>query len=1073
MTIQDWLGADNTLGIDIWNKKYRHENETFDAWLDRISGGSDRVKQLIIQKKFLFGGRILANRGRTEDGKRVTYSNCFSGDTKILTDTGIYRLDELVGKNVNVLSRRGSWEPAEIKSFGVQKVKTLTVSKSKAIKQIKVTGDHIWFVDDGKASFSEVSTDNLKPGMTLPTGQMKCYRKYKPSPFGVAHGFFSGDGDHTGNCRRVMFCGSKSDMIKYYMPDTVGGSGDVLSVSCIPKYFWDKPPLTETKSYLYGWLAGYFAADGSIDERGACTLASSKIEDLEYVKNVLCVLGIPSCDIRSQTRVSNLTNEESTIYILSLIPYYLNESFFVRESQRARFKGMNLPKKWKVVSVSDDTEEMEVFCAVVNGSQSFTIDGNILTHNCYVTSVDDSIESIYDACRKLARTFSYGGGVGLDISNLSPRGARINNAARETSGAVSFMDTFSQVTNTIGQHGRRAALMLSISCTHPDLEEFIHIKDDINRVNYANISVRITDSFMEAVRDNGQWELSFTRPETGETTSKFVNARDIFHSIAKGNWDMAEPGVLFWDRIEKWNLLSNTPNFKYAGVNPCAEEPLPDSGACMLSSINLSEFVDSNGNFNFDDFAEVVFDATIALNDVLDEGIPLHPLEEQRKTAQEWRQIGLGIFGLADMLIKMKLTYGSEEAIAMCKEISSYMINFSMLASATLAQRNGAYAHFDYDRVSTTPFYVSNVWSSTNSAVKNWGLRNSQLLTIAPTGTLSTMLGVSGGIEPIFAFSYNRKTQSLHGEDVTYKVYTKIAKQYMDAHSVKFEEDLPEYFITSQNVPYINRIKMQAAWQKSIDASISSTVNLQNNVTVEDVENIYMEAWKHGLKGITVYRDGCRRAGVLTTNTSKKDSDKDANAADAPQSDSGKLGRGVVISSSDNLIGKKRKLNVGCGSLHCVAFFDPETGALMETYLSKGSKGGCNNFMIGLSRMISLAARAGCGIHEIVDQLESCGTCPSYAVRRATKNDTSPGSCCPTAVGRALLDMYRETCDDIGSGCMDDGNLRWEKKSDSKAAASETAAPHSDKKCPQCGSSEIQFSGGCVSCPSCGWSRCD
>ena len=145
----------------------------------------------------------------------------------------------------------------------------------------------------------------------------------------------------------------------------------------------------------------------------------------------------------------------------------------------------------------------------------------------------------------------------------------------------------------------------------------------------------------------------------------------------------------------------------------------------------------------------------------------------------------------------------------------------------------------------------------------------------------------------------------------------------------------------------------------------------------------------------------------------------------------------------------------------------------METYLSKGSKGGCNNFMIGLSRMISLAARAGCGIHEIVDQLESCGTCPSYAVRRATKNDTSPGSCCPTAVGRALLDMYRETCDDIGSGCMDDGNLRWEKKSDSKAAASETAAPHSDKKCPQCGSSEIQFSGGCVSCPSCGWSRCD
>lgn len=191
--------------------------------------------------------------------------------------------------------------------------------------------------------------------------------------------------------------------------------------------------------------------------------------------------------------------------------------------------------------------------------------------NCYVLNPpSDSIEEIYETCKKLARTFSYGGGCGIDISKLSPRGAKVNNAAKTTSGAVSFIDTFSQVTGTIGQSGRRGALMISIDCKHPDLEEFIGIKEDLSRVNYANISVRVTDDFMKAVEEDKDWELSFTRDVTGETIKKVVKARDIFHKLAKNNWDTAEPGELFWNRIQNWNLLSNTPNFEYAGVNPCA-----------------------------------------------------------------------------------------------------------------------------------------------------------------------------------------------------------------------------------------------------------------------------------------------------------------------------------------------------------------------------------------------------------------------------------------------------------------------------------------------------------------------
>ena len=212
--------------------------------------------------------------------------------------------------------------------------------------------------------------------------------------------------------------------------------------------------------------------------------------------------------------------------------------------------------------------------------------------NCYVLSPpEDSIESIYETCKKLARTYSYGGGVGIDISKLAPEGARVKNQAKTTSGAVSFMDTFSQVTEQIGQNGRRGALMISIDCTHPDLEKFITIKSALGKVTSANISVRVSDDFMKAVIEDGNWELSFTRPETKETVSKTVKAKELFRLLCQNNWDYAEPGILFWDRIKDWNLLSNNDEFEYAGTNPCAEEPLPAGGSCLLGSINLTEFV--------------------------------------------------------------------------------------------------------------------------------------------------------------------------------------------------------------------------------------------------------------------------------------------------------------------------------------------------------------------------------------------------------------------------------------------------------------------------------------------------
>ena len=680
--------------------------------------------------------------------------------------------------------------------------------------------------------------------------------------------------------------------------------------------------------------------------------------------------------------------------------------------------------------------------------------------NCYVvTPPEDNIESIFECAKKLARTYSYGGGCGVDISGLAPRGAKINNAAKETSGAVSFMELYSLVTELIGQNGRRGALMISIDCSHPDVEAFVDLKTDLNKVTKANISVRINREFMEAVKNNQMYRLHYIREATGETIEKEINARELFRHIAEVNWDYGEPGALFWDRVCEWNLLSNTKEFQFAGVNPCAEEPLPAGGSCLLGSLNLSEFVrdafTDHASFDFDGLKHAVKVSVRALNEVLEEGLPMHPLPEQRESVNDWRQIGLGIMGLADMLIKMGITYGESEALELCDQIGFLMADTAIAASAMLAKEKGPFPKYKQENILSTPYFQANTSEGTVELVKKYGLRNSQLLTIAPTGTLSTMLGISGGIEPVYANYYERKTESLHGTDVYYKVYTKIVENYMKDFKITDDSNLPEYFVTAMALEYHQRIDMQSVWQRHIDASISSTVNVPNRFTVEETENLSLYAYEKGLKGITIFRDGCRRLGVLSTEETKKS---------GPVAGDG-LKRGEIVLVTDDVLGKKRKLITGCGSLHCIALFDPHTGALLETYLSKGSTGGCNNFMIGLSRMISISARGGIDIYTIIDQLNSTGSCPSYSVRRATHKDTSKGSCCPMAVGNALLDMYNEVQQEIAQKSAKEPAKKIPKP---KAVQ---ASPRDKMICPECGE-PLVFEGGCNVCKSCGWSKC-
>lgn len=685
--------------------------------------------------------------------------------------------------------------------------------------------------------------------------------------------------------------------------------------------------------------------------------------------------------------------------------------------------------------------------------------------NCYVIAPpEDSIESIYDTRLKLARTYSYGGGCGIDISKLAPKGAKVNNQAKQTSGAVSFMEGYSQTTAEIGQNGRRGALMISISCDHPDLIDFIKVKTQNGAVTKANISVRVTDAFMNAVEQNLPWEMSFERPETGELITSEYPAKEIYHMLCEANWNWAEPGLLFWDNICNYNLLDNNPYFEYAGTNPCAEEPLPAYGSCLLGSINLSEFVinpfTEDAIFDLEDFEKTVKIAVRGLNQVLDEGLPLHPLKEQRECVDRWRQIGCGLMGLADCLIKLGIKYGSEESLDFIDLIGSRLAQTAILTSSKIAEEQGCYKGYNND-VLQSSFLIEHETEEIVKSVLENGLRNSQLLTCAPTGSIATMLNISTGVEPLFARSWTRKTESLHGEDVYYTETPKVIGDLMAVQGVTVD-NLPDYVTIAHEIAPLDRVKVQGALQKHIDASISSTINLDESATVEDIENIYMEAWKNGLKGITIYRDNCMRSGILTAKApEEKEKEKIY-----------KYGRGDIITTSNDAIGLKRKLMTGCGSLHCAAFFDPDTGDLVETYLSKGSTGGCNNFMIGLSRMISLAARGGVKLQDIIDQLDSCGSCPSYAVRSATKHDTSRGSCCPMAVGNALKEMYEEVLKKIELSIDEPEKVDFISAAPEEKPKPKKVDNDDPNLCPECGS-ELTFEGGCNICKNCGWSKCD
>ena len=662
-------------------------------------------------------------------------------------------------------------------------------------------------------------------------------------------------------------------------------------------------------------------------------------------------------------------------------------------------------------------------------------------NNCYVVGIKtDSIKSIYDCVIQEAMTYKYGGGCGHDLSVLRPSGDAIVGTGGDSCGPVGFMNLFSENTNTIAQHGRRGANMQTLRVDHPDIKKFIEIKTgDVDMVKYSNISVFLTDDFMEAVQNDADFDLQW-----GGKVYETINAKELWMKIITHAHASAEPGLLFWDTMKKYH------NAEYCSplvsTNPCAEQPLPDGGCCNLGALNLERFVDNDGNFDFDGFRETTAIGTRFLDNVIDYNVDRHALEDQKQNAINDRRVGLGILGLGDMLVKMGIKYDSDEALETIGKIMKIHRDTAYEISAALAEEKGQFPNFDWDGYSESLF-IQDLSEELQEKIKNHGIRNSTLTTVAPTGSGAIVARVTSGVEPIFATSYQRKVKrndSLGKEFDTFTVYHPVVQEMFGN-----DKNLPEHVVTAHDVDPYFRVKMQGEVQKYIDSSISSTVNLAEDTTVDTVADIYMTAYKGNLKGITVYREGSREGILITDKKSNEKTDTQELREDVNPKKTARNRPQITT-------GRTRRMRTGDGTLY-ITVNEDENG-LCEVFTAIGKAGGTVAAQTeAISRLISLALRSGIDPNSIINQLKGIsGPNPTWEDGQLILST-------PDAIGRAL-----ETFLDGDENSELGDKVQFE-IAEEPTQSKQTHGMH----CIDCDGYEVVNEGGCYICKDCGWSKCE
>jgi len=672
--------------------------------------------------------------------------------------------------------------------------------------------------------------------------------------------------------------------------------------------------------------------------------------------------------------------------------------------------------------------------------------------NCYVIPIEeDSLEGIYRCLSESAMVYRTGGGVGTDLSILRPQGAPVNATVDASPGCTAFMNLLSESTNAVSQAGRRGALMLTLRVDHPDIESFITIKNDANRtkVQYANISVLITHEFMQAVLADSDFDLRFEG-----TVYRTVRARELWNTIITNAHASAEPGIIFWDTMREYH------NVEYANpltsTNPCGEQPLASYTACNLGNLNLMKFVGDDGVFDHDALGEATRVATRFLDNVIEYNMDNHALPKIRDAVSSDRRVGLGITGMADALVLMKQAYDSEEALESIEEIMQTICHNAYETSIDLAEEKGAFSLFDWKGISESKF-VQGLPKKLQKRIKEKGLRNCTLITMPPVGTGSIVAQTSSGIEPIFCTSYKRRVKQHDGETFReYKVYHPLVKEVFGG-----DEDLPDYVRTAHQIDPYFRVRMQGVIQKYTDSSISSTINLPEDIDVETVADIYITAYKEGLKGVTVYREGSRE-GILQTEgqDEKKEENGGAETAGTTSAD----GFHHVRHRPAVTQGITERINTGEGRIY-VTINEDEFG-ICEVFSTIGKAGGNAAAQSeAVSRLISLALRSGVDPQEVVSELKGIsGPNPVWENGELILST-------PDAIGKAIERYVQRR---VGGDAMEsivDVSAEPQAVSLEPPTQDSGNGVKTSTTCPECGST-VAHENSCLMCKHCGWSKC-
>ncbi len=674
---------------------------------------------------------------------------------------------------------------------------------------------------------------------------------------------------------------------------------------------------------------------------------------------------------------------------------------------------------------------------------------SVTLFNCFVMgTIQDSMAGIFDALKEAALTMQQGGGIGYDFSTLRPKGAEVKGVAADASGPLSFMDVWDSMCRTIMSAGsRRGAMMATMRCDHPDIGDFIEAKRDSARLRMFNLSVLVTDAFMEAVKADGPWELVF-----GGKVYRTVPARDLWNRIMRATYDYAEPGVIFIDRINRQNNLHYAETI--AATNPCGEQPLPPYGACLLGSVNLARLVS-------DPFTPQARLDTAALDDLVRVAVRMmdnvvdasrFPLPQQADEAQAKRRIGLGVTGLADALLMLGLRYGAPDAVNQTRAWMKAIARSAYLASADLAREKGAFPLFDRNAYLASGF-MQRMDADVREAVAAHGIRNALLTSIAPTGTISLYAGnVSSGIEPVFAYAYTRKVLQKDGSRTEEEVVDYAVQMWRDMHG---DAPLPDHFVNAQTLAPRDHVAMQAAAQEWVDSSISKTINCPADIGFEDFKDVYLSAWDLGCKGCTTYRPNHVTGSVLSV------SEK---AEAAPQADTGAdvvyltepLDRPAALEGATY----KLKWPVSEHAIYITINDVVQSGHRRPFEIFINSKN-MEHFAwtVALTRMISAVFRRGGDVTFVVEELK--------AVFDPRGGAWMEGRYVPSILA-AIGGVIERHMIAIGFLAGEGMGLKSDPRIEAVAVGERPLGP----ACPNCGQYGMRMNEGCMTCPNCGHSKC-